>query len=296
MMHPRETRLRATALRREGASLRVIAGELGIALSTASLWVRDVVPVTVPPAVPDAAAVPDAVLPEVTQVRRICRRCARELPLSDFARHRDAHQWWCRACFRGYQAGRAAQNRRQDRDRIRCAQEHVLGYLAGRACQDCAAADPVVLEFDHVRGEKRLEVSLLVNRAASRATLDREFAKCDVVCVNSHRRRTLARSGGPRRARLPHELRGRTQLDAKLATGCLDCGEPDPVVLDVDHRGPKRGRVAQMVREGYSASVIAAELAGCEVRCGNCHRRRTAAERGFYRAVDAGDDRPAWLD
>ncbi len=73
---------------------------------------------------------------------------------------------------------------------------------------------------------------------------------------------------------------------AYLATHpCIDCGEADAVCLEFDHvRGPKRGNIGTMLGD-HSWETIEAEIAKCEVRCANCHRRRTAVAREWYRAV-----------
>lgn len=58
---------------------------------------------------------------------------------------------------------------------------------------------------------------------------------------------------------------------------CVDCGENDPVVLEFDHvRDVKVAGIADMVAHGRAIGAIKAEIAKCEVRCANCHRRRTA--------------------
>jgi hypothetical protein len=68
---------------------------------------------------------------------------------------------------------------------------------------------------------------------------------------------------------------------------CVDCGENDPIVLDFDHvRGVKSGCVSQMLHERSKESVIS-EIEKCEVRCANCHRRKTARERGWYKFLGA---------
>lgn len=61
---------------------------------------------------------------------------------------------------------------------------------------------------------------------------------------------------------------------------CVDCAEPDPIVLEFDHveRSKKRASVAFLARSGYPWSTVLNELAKCEVRCANCHRRRTAEQ------------------
>jgi len=68
---------------------------------------------------------------------------------------------------------------------------------------------------------------------------------------------------------------------------CVDCGENDPVVLEFDHvRGRKKGAICAMVyHRGFSLKVIKAEVAKCEVRCANCHRRRTAKKFGWFKFI-----------
>ncbi len=58
---------------------------------------------------------------------------------------------------------------------------------------------------------------------------------------------------------------------------CVDCGESDPRVLEFDHREreKKKQEVARLVSTG-SKGVVLREIAKCDVRCANCHRRRTA--------------------
>jgi hypothetical protein len=55
------------------------------------------------------------------------------------------------------------------------------------------------------------------------------------------------------------------------------------VCLEFDHvRGTKRGNIARMLGN-HSWAVIAAEIDNCEVRCANCHRRKTVRQRGWYK-------------
>jgi len=66
---------------------------------------------------------------------------------------------------------------------------------------------------------------------------------------------------------------------------CVDCGESDPVVLEFDHvSGKKKASISQMVTtDAYSWASIERELAKCEIRCANCHRRRTAEKQSWYK-------------
>ncbi len=69
-----------------------------------------------------------------------------------------------------------------------------------RPCGDCGQTFPFyVMDFDHVRGEKRGTVASLARFTGG--PLQDEIAKCDVVCANCHRKRTYAR-GWPGRKRV----------------------------------------------------------------------------------------------
>ena len=65
---------------------------------------------------------------------------------------------------------------------------------------------------------------------------------------------------------------------------CVDCGEADPVVLTFDHvRGEKVANVADLIWSKHSLAAVQAEVAKCDVRCANCHTRRTAAVAGWWK-------------
>lgn len=79
-----------------------------------------------------------------------------------------------------------------------------------------------------------------------------------------------------------HQLRLLAYLSAHP---CVDCGEGDPVCLEFDHvRGDKIDEIGRMLGD-RPWRVIEAEIAKCDVRCANCHRRRTAHSNGWYRTL-----------
>jgi len=55
------------------------------------------------------------------------------------------------------------------------ARQYVWGYLQTHPCVECGEADPLVLEFDHVRRNKKAEISRLVADGLSIKTLPVEF-------------------------------------------------------------------------------------------------------------------------
>ena len=57
---------------------------------------------------------------------------------------------------------------------------------------------------------------------------------------------------------------------------CVDCGESDRIVLEFDHiSNDKLANVADMVGQARPLQAVIAEVAKCQVRCANCHRRLT---------------------
>ena len=63
---------------------------------------------------------------------------------------------------------------------------------------------------------------------------------------------------------------------------CVDCGESEPLVLEFDHVGAKEADIAYLVQR-RSWKRILEEIAKCEVRCANCHRKVTAQRGGWLR-------------
>jgi hypothetical protein len=73
--------------------------------------------------------------------------------------------------------------------------------LKSLPCADCKVQyPPDVMQFDHVRGEKKFHLSSGIDH--SEATIREEAAKCDVVCANCHWLRTSSRRVNPLRDRV----------------------------------------------------------------------------------------------
>jgi hypothetical protein len=64
---------------------------------------------------------------------------------------------------------------------------------------------------------------------------------------------------------------------------CVDCGENDPTILEFDHRSDKSYDVSTMTT--FALSKLDSEIAKCDVRCANCHRRKTANQFGYYKHI-----------
>jgi hypothetical protein len=75
------------------------------------------------------------------------------------------------------------------------ARHFVYTYLNTHPCVDCGESDPFVLTFDHVRGNKKMNVSQMVNQGYSFEALQAEIDKCEVRCGNCHMRKEKERRG-----------------------------------------------------------------------------------------------------
>lgn len=87
--------------------------------------------------------------------------------------------------------------KQKKREQVDRAKQFVSTYLREHPCVDCGEIDPIVLEFDHVRGTKKFHISTGVLRGRGPKSLAEEIAKCEVRCANCHRRKTISVSGLP---------------------------------------------------------------------------------------------------
>lgn len=95
---------------------------------------------------------------------------------------------------------------------------------------------------------------------------------------NPHRQAVVARN----RTRSKKYIRAKL-LEYWKTHPCVDCGERDPMVLTFDHRNPaeKLFMIGSSYRL-YGWSKIKTEIEKCDVRCANCHMRRTARQYGWF--------------
>ena len=113
-------------------------------------------------------------LREHTRMPRIVRDLEAERESSK--RHYEANK--------DYYAARNTKRRKENQAYIRSLRE-------GK-CADCGGVYPwYVMEFDHCRGEKKYNIASMAS--SHRNTIDKEVAKCDLVCCNCHAVRTHER-------------------------------------------------------------------------------------------------------
>ena len=135
-----------------------------------------------------------------------CTKCKTEYPEDQFPfknKAKGIRHGICLTCGREYRKAHFEKNKQYYRDKQKVrgerikkeAKQIVLEYLKNHPCVDCGESDPVVLQFDHVRGIKKCAVSKLVSSSYLPDVIIEEIEKCDVRCANCHSRKTAKEYG-----------------------------------------------------------------------------------------------------
>lgn len=135
-----------------------------------------------------------------------CSACGEHKKASEFSfsnSDRRLLNAYCRVCHAAYRHAHYLAHKRdyvkramaQMKARRASNRAEVLTYLKSHPCVDCGNTNPIVLEFDHRDRAQKLSgiATMLVNRRWPRVRA--EIEKCDVRCINCHRRRTARQFG-----------------------------------------------------------------------------------------------------
>lgn len=72
---------------------------------------------------------------------------------------------------------------------------------------------------------------------------------------------------------------------------CIDCGESNPVVLEFDHRdGTQKERSISGFLRDRRLDKIKNEIEKCDVRCANCHIKKTARQFHWFKLINTKDE------
>lgn len=86
-----------------------------------------------------------------------------------------------------------------------------------------------------------------------------------------------------KRGKLLREEKRKYIFEFLTKNPCVDCGESDPIVLEFDHQKDKKFCISTGGSRGYSLDKLKSEIEKCQVRCANCHRRKTAKDFNWYK-------------
>lgn len=119
---------------------------------------------------------------EPTGELRVCTICKIERDSSQFVQSTQRVVNECLICRRARNTQRGRDTREINRQQILAAKD--------RPCADCGNTyPPYVMDLDHVRGDKKLALSMMTMYNSKRVA--EEISKCEVVCANCHRIRTF---------------------------------------------------------------------------------------------------------
>ncbi len=230
-------------------------------------------------------------------MKKICSSCNEERDAEkDFSweyKHLGIRQSRCKYCQAELGRLHYQKDKQTYKDRSRVRKNRVLIenktrlriYLSNHPCVDCGETDIRLLEFDHVRGQKDGEISDLFRQGFSWSIIEAEIAKCEIRCANCHRIKTFKGSGNWRISQYTQQqTKSYRQIRVYLSIHpCVDCGETDIRLLEFDHvRGHKTANISRLLTQGRNWSIIEAEIAKCEIRCANCHRKCTSERDGDW--------------
>lgn len=137
---------------------------------------------------------------------KLCRRCGELKPLAEFHQRRrspDGRNYYCRPCqasamqeSRTRAALGLTAYRARPRDEVQALEElreWVQEYKRTTPCADCGQCfHPIAMDFDHV-GDKVAGISQMLRVGYTAQQIRGEIAKCELVCANCHRVRTMNR-------------------------------------------------------------------------------------------------------
>lgn len=137
---------------------------------------------------------------------KTCTKCMESLPEDQFhwknkekgkriARCRTCSAVWSKAHYQRNKDMYVRKAQRWNTQAKSDAFDYVTDYLSTHPCVDCGEEDLVVLEFDHVRGTKKHDVSSIMQGSYGVAAVKAEIEKCDVRCANCHARKTAQQFG-----------------------------------------------------------------------------------------------------
>ncbi len=131
---------------------------------------------------------------------RTCSSCKEELPLDKFSvknKSPDGLQYSCKQCCKKandlfYQENKSVRREKLSsrKKEIQDITREMVYSILSAGCVDSPEKDIVVLDFDHITGVKKHNISYMVGCGYYPDAIKEELKKCVVRCANCHRRKT----------------------------------------------------------------------------------------------------------
>ena len=135
---------------------------------------------------------------------KVCSKCKENKPESDFGfKEKGKLQPYCRVCNNAHNREYYANNKEKQKATVVARNKKYREELktwvreikTSSPCMDCKIFYPwYVMDFDHVGADKEFNISSMIAGSFSVSRIEKEIAKCELVCSNCHRERTFNRS------------------------------------------------------------------------------------------------------
>lgn len=218
-------------------------------------------------------------------LRSQCLCCKRSETLKYIHTHKKDHHRQYRKNYIGFQEKERRRSKKR-RDSI----ANLIIELKSFPCKDCGKNFPYYcMDFDHLDGStKKLNIKEIKSSPSRKHVLE-EISKCELVCVNCHRLRTVRRiqeSGKFYSSSHAVTARVRDFLLEIKSNPCIDCGSSfHQACMDFDHvRGEKLGTISELSRR-FGKNKLTEEITKCDLVCACCHRIRTHSRVKFKEAA-----------
>ena len=150
----------------------------------------------------------------------------------------------------------------------------------GKSCQQCDCSDPLMLEFDHLDPNTKIDC---ISQLESSKKILAEVGKTRILCLWHHRLHTKTQIGSASATHNKDFING-----VKLAIGqCQICDRivtPETTCcFDFDHIEPSEKviNISRMIGNHSSFEKIIEEISKCIFACCFCHRQRTAEQFNY---------------
>ena len=147
--------------------------------------------------------------------------------------------------------------------------------IKSEPCTDCKKTFPYYcMDFDHLNPDDKIDSIKEIKSSPSITHVLNEIAKCELVCVNCHRVRSV--NEFTHMSKVLQRVRNRGTILKAKDSPCVDCGDKfHPCAMDFDHvRGTKLYSIAQCASR-FGKVKLLEEIAKCDLVCACCHRKRT---------------------
>lgn len=138
------------------------------------------------------------------ELTKFCPRCKETKALSEYRKHSITKtgqircQPYCKQCNIEYNKIHYLNNKQNyltnNQSRKRQRRKEIYEFLrehCKNGCVECGESDFRCLDFDHLdRTTKESSISSMVGSGLSLARIEKELAKCRIVCANCHRKHT----------------------------------------------------------------------------------------------------------